>query len=103
MGVIMLSIEEYQEIGRQNREQRKKEQEHIAEVRRQELMKMGVNPNIQNTSKPKYDHPCMPNDGFITMLYIIGMAGSLIFNQWYIAWFGLTVAYFKFITRHDND
>ena len=99
----MLSIEEYQEMGRQVREQRKRDREYIETVRKTELRKIGINPDIPKALKPKYDHPCMPDDGFVTILYIIGMVGSLIFNQWYIAWFGLTIAYFKFITRHDND
>ena len=99
----MLSIEEYQKIGKQNREEEIKRKEFLAKIREDELKQKGIIPNTQASARPKYDHPCMPDDGFVTVLYIIGMIASLIFTQWYVAWFGLSVAYFKFITRHDND
>ena len=98
----MLSIEKYQEIARQNREEEKQRKEFLAKVREDELRKMGVNPNTQTQTQPKYDHPGMPDDCFVTLLYVIGMIASLIFNQWYIAWFGLTIVYGNFLTRHDN-
>lgn len=99
----MLSFEQYQEIGKQVRAEEAKIKAMQAKVREEELRKRGVNPNQQITEKPKYDHPCMPEDGFITVLYILAMIASLIFKQFWIAWIGLTIAYVKFITRHDND
>ena len=99
----MFSIEEYQELGKQMREQRRKDQEYIESVRRSELSKRGIDLNTQNISKPQWDHPCTPSDGFGTVLYIASMIGSLIFKQWYLGWIVLTILYIKFITRHNND
>lgn len=99
----MMSFEECQEWGKKMREERAALEYKNEQIRQDRLRKMGIDPNAIQTEKPKYDHPCMPDDGFVTILYIIGMVASLIFTQWYIAWFGLTIAYIKFITRHDND
>ena len=99
----MMSFEECQEWGRKMREEEEKRKTEIERIRQEELKKIGINPNTQKCSQPKYDHPCTPDDRFVTILYVIGMIGSLMFKQWYIAWFALTVWYGMFITRHDND
>lgn len=99
----MMSFEECQEWGRKIREEREELNRKNKIIRQEELRKMGIDINTQKSPPPKYDHPCTPDDGFITILYIVGMIASFIFTQWYVAWFGLTIAYVKFITRHDND
>lgn len=99
----MLSFEQYQEISRKIREEEQKRQERLELIRKEELRKRGVDPDLQPPIKPKYDHPCTPDDGFITTLYIVGMIASLIFKGFWILWIVLTIFYVKFITRHNND
>jgi hypothetical protein len=103
----MMSFEECQEWGRRMRAEKEAFEKKQMEIRNNELRKQGIDPSTMKpiaSKKPhEYDHPSMPDDGFVTFSYIIGMIASLIFTQWYIAWFGLTIAYSKFITRHDND
>ena len=99
----MISFEECQEIGRKNREEKEALNKKMAEIRNVELRKMGVNPDNQKNVKPKYDHPSMPDDGLVLILYIVSMAASLIFKDFWIAWIVLTIAYGKFVSRHDND
>ena len=99
----MMSFEECQEWGRRRQQEKESLRQKQEQIHREELRKRGVNPDVQQIVKPKYDHPSMPEDSFVTVLYIIGMVGSLIFKDFWIAWIGLTAAYGKFITRHDND
>ena len=99
----MLSFEEYQEMGRQARERERQRQDLLEQVRREELKKRGINLDEQTPMKLRYDHPCTPDDGFVTVLYIIGMIVSLIFKDFLMLWFVLTIGYVKFITRHYND
>lgn len=99
----MMNFEECQEWGRKMREEKENLNRQIEKIRREELMNKGINPDLQQPIKPKYDHPGMPDDGFVTVLYVIGMLTSLIFNDFWILWIGLTILYVKFITRHDND
>lgn len=99
----MMSFEECQEMGRRIREEERQRNERMAKIRDDELRKKGINPDAQKNIKPKYDHPSMPEDGFVTFLYIAAMIGSLIFKDFWIAWIALSIAYGKFITRHDND
>lgn len=103
----MISREEAQEWGRKMRAEKAEFEKQQMEIRRNELIKQGINPDthkpIRDKQQHEYDHPCMPDNGFVTVLYILGMIGSLIFTQWYIAWFALTVWYGMYITRHDND
>lgn len=96
----MISFEEAQEIGRKNREEQAKREKIMKEAHEKWLKDQGLVP--PQKVEVKYDHPCMPEDGFVTFLYIVGMIGSLVFKQWYIAWFALTVWYGMFTTRHDN-
>lgn len=98
-----MSFEECQEWGRKKRSERAALEAKCREINRQERIKLGLEPYQPQAQKPKYDHPCTPDNGFVTVLYILGMIGSFIFKQWYIAWFALTVWYGMFITRHDND
>lgn len=99
----MLSFEQCQEMGRKIREEEKQRNEELARIRNEELKKMGVNPDVQKHEKTKYDHPCMPEDGTVIILYIVAMAASLIFKDFWILWIALTAAFGKFITRHDKD
>lgn len=99
----MLSFKECQDIGAKVRAEEKKRNEYLANIRKEELRKNGVNVNVAQTPKPKYDNPSMPEDGLITVLYIICMIASLIFNDFWMIWIALTLAYSKFITRHDNN
>jgi hypothetical protein len=103
----MMSFEECQEWGRRMRAEKEALSKRQEEIRRGKLSKQGINLNKINSIKNKqpweYDHPSTPDDGFITFLYIIAMIGSLIFADFWILWIGLTIAYGKFITRHNND
>ena len=99
----MLSFEKYQEIGKKIRESEERRQERLEYIRKDELRKRGIDPDVRQPSKTRYDHPCTPDDGFVTILYIVGMVGSLIFKDFWMLWIALTVGYVKFITRHDRD
>lgn len=99
----MMSFEECQEMGRKIREEERKRNERMAKIRDDELRKIGIDSNVQKSIEPKYDHPSMPEDGFVTVLYIVGMVTSLLFKDFWIPWVILTIVYGKFITRHDND
>ena len=99
----MMSFEEAQAMGKRIREEQERIQKMVDETRKSELRKRGINPDVYKPTKPKYDHPCTPDDGFVTVLYVIGMAASLIFKEFWIPWIILTIGYSKFITRHDND
>ena len=99
----MMSFEECQELGRKMKTEKEELNKKMSQIRNDELRKMGINPDDKKTAKPKYDHPSMPEDGMITFLYIVFMIASLIFNDFWIPWVILTIAYGKFITRHDND
>ena len=99
----MMSFEECQELGRRRRQEKEELRKRQEQIHREELIKRGINLDVQQFTKPKYDHPSTPDDGFITVLYVIGMVASLIFKDFWIAWIGLTILYSKFITRHDND
>ena len=99
----MMSFEEAQAMGKRIREEEQRRFEMRKKIRDDELRKMGINPDTQKFIKPKHDHPGTPEDGFVAILYIIGMVGSLIFKDFWIAWIILTICYGKFITRHDND
>ena len=99
----MISLEECQAIGEKNREEERKRNENMAKIRNDELRRLGVNVDAQPSVKPQYDHPSMPEDGFVTVLYIVGMIASLIFKDFWIPWLILTAGYGKFISRRDND
>lgn len=99
----MISFEEAQAMGKRIKEEQDRIQKMMDETRKAELRKQGIDPDSHKSVKPRYDHPSTPDDGFVTVLYIIGMVASLIFKDFWIAWIMLTVAYSKFITRHDND
>ena len=99
----MMSFEECQEWGKRMRAEKEAFNKKQEEIRMAELKKNGIDPETLNVPEPKWDHPCTPDDGFVTVLYVIGMIASLIFNDFWIAWIVLTAAYGKFITRHDND
>ena len=99
----MMSFKEAQAMGRRIKEEEKRIFEIRNNIRNEELRKMGVSHTAQKMVKPKYDHPSTPDDGFVTVLYIVGMVASLMFKEFWIPWILLTVGYTKFITRHDND
>ena len=99
----MISVKEAQEMGKKIKEEEDKRHKKMAQIRDNELRKMGVDPKAKDNIKPKYDHPSMPDDGFATVLYIVGMVASLIFKDFWIPWIILTVVYEKFLTRHNND
>ena len=102
-----MSFEECQEWGRRMRAEKEAFAKKQMEIRNNELRKKGIDPDtikpIRNKQPHEYDHPSTPDDGFVTFLYIIAMVGSLIFKDFWVLWILLSVAYGKFITRHDND
>ena len=99
----MMSFEECQEWSRKRREEKAALEAKCREIGRQERIQRGLSPERPQVPKEKWDHPCMPDDGFVTFLYVLGMIVCLMFNQWYIGWFALTVWYGMFISRHNND
>lgn len=99
----MMDFKECQEWGKRRRDEKENLRKRQEQIRKDELKKMGIDPNNQPSIKPKYDHPSMPEDGFITVLYVVGMIASMIFNDFWIAWIALTILYGNFISRHDND
>ena len=99
----MMSFKEAQEMGRRIREDQERTKKMMEETRRAELRKQGIDLDAWKSVKPKYDHPGTPDDGFVTVIYILGMVGSLIFKDFWMAWIVLTIGYGKFITRHNKD
>lgn len=99
----MMSFEECQEMGRRIREEEQKRNRRMETIRKDQLIKRGISVDNKKTTKPKYDHPSTPDDGFVTFVYIAAMIGSLIFKSFWMIWIVLSVAYGMFITRHDND
>lgn len=99
----MLSFEDYKEIARRVNESKKEREELLKKWRYEELREMGIDPDKQEHVKEKYDRPGTPDDGFVTILYVIVMVASLIFKDFWIIWICITIAYFKFITRHYDD
>ena len=99
----MMSFEEAQAMGKSIREEQERIKKMMDETRKSELKKQGIDPDAWKPIKPRYDHPSTPDDGFVTVLYIVGMVASLIFKDFLIAWIGLSILYGKFITRHNND
>jgi hypothetical protein len=102
-GNTMLSFEEWQKIGEQMREDKRKRDEMIQEVHEQYLRSRGIDPNASKAPKRQEEHPFTPSDGVGTFIYILALFGSCIFKQWLLWWIAITVFYAKFITRHDND
>ena len=99
----MISFEEAQAMGKRIREEEERIKKMLDETRKSELRKQGIDPDAWKPVKPRHDHPSTPDDGFITALYIAGMVGSLIFNDFWAGWILLTILYVKFITRHNKD
>ena len=99
----MVDFEECQEWGRQRQQEKEELRKRMTKIRDDELRKKGIDPDAYKNIKPKYDHPGTPDDGLVTVLYVAGMVGSLIFKDFWIPWLMLTIAYGKFVTRHDND
>lgn len=99
----MMSFEECQKWGRKIRDEKESLRIQNEKIHREKLIKMGINPDLQEPVEVKYDHPLAPSDGVITALYIIGMIGCLIFKDFWIPWIILTILYGKLITRHDNN
>ena len=99
----MLSFEEYQKMGRKAEEEKKARQEYLSNIHNEKLKTIGINPSLQNSNKPKYDHPSTPDDSLVTILYIAAMAVSMLFKGFVVLWIVLTLLYVNFISRHDND
>ena len=99
----MMSFEECQAWGKKRREEKAALEAKCAEIRKQEMIKQGINPDSQNTPAPKYEHPAMPGQVMMTILFIVGYIGSFIFKDWWIPWIILTVLLGKYLSRHDND
>ena len=103
----MMSFEECQEWGRKMRAEQAEFEKKQMEIRHNELRKQGIDPStiksIPQKKPHEYDHPCTPDDTFVTVIYVIAMIASLIFKDFWIPWIMLSIAYGKFITRHNND
>ena len=48
------------------------------------------------------DHPDTMENSTATVLYILVMIGSLIFNDFLLMWIVASIIYFRFITRHKR-
>lgn len=99
----MMSLEECQKWGKKIREEKESLLIQNEKIHHEELIKKGINPDLQKSVESKQDHPLAPSDSVATVLYITGMIGCLIFKDFWIPWIILTILYGKFITRHDND
>lgn len=97
----MMSFEEQQEYGRKMRAEQEAFKKRQEEIRLAELRKQGIDPASLEAAPEKWDHPCTPDDGFVTFIYIVGMIAVMIFKDFWIAWIMMTLGYVKFITRHD--
>ena len=98
----MMSFEEAQEWGKKRRAEEAARNARLANIRNEELRKIGVDPNAQQ-SKCQYEHPCMPSSGAMTILFIAGYIGCFLFKSWWVGWIVLTILLGKYISRHDND
>ena len=99
----MMTFEEGQEMGRKMREKEAARKKELEEIRRKWLIEQGIDPASYEVPPEKWDHPCTPDDGFVTFIYIVAMIAVMIFKDFWIAWIMFTLGYVKFITRHDND
>ena len=97
----MMSFEECQEMGRQIRKNYEESEARIRQAEADRLKKLGIAPMPVN--KPKYEHPSMPDDGLVIILFIIGYIACLLFKGWWVGWIALSAALGKFLSRHDND
>lgn len=102
-GEVVLSFEQYQEIGRKVREAEEERRESEKKWHNDYLRSIGVDPDKQKHIQPKVDSIYSLENGSATALYIIVMVASLIFNQFWIIWLAATIIYFKFITRHEGE
>ena len=99
----MMSFEEAQEWGRRREEEKKVLRQRQEQIHREELKKMNVDLDTQKPIKLKYEHPSMPGNGMMAVLFIIGYIVCLLFKDWWIGWIVLTIALGKYLGRHDND
>lgn len=97
----MLSLEEYQEMGKKLREEKEALNKRCAEIRRDELKKQGV---IIEEKEHKFhgdcDSPYAMENSTATILYIITMVGGSIFTDRILIWIFATIIWFNHISRH---
>ena len=93
---------DYKVIAKELRKAEEERENNQKKWRNDYLKSIGVNPDANHTEE-KHDRIGTPENSIVTILYIIGMVVSLMFKDFWIAWIGLTAAYGKFITRHDNN
>lgn len=100
----MLSFEQYQEIGRKNREYKKQLDIHLSDVRKQELKKMGVELTDNSDNDDFYgdcDSVYAMDDVSATILYLFIMIVAAIFNERWVVWSFATVVWLCHIFRHS--
>ncbi len=88
----MMDFKECQEWGERMRKEKEELRKKQEQIRLEEMKKQGITP--QQPVEPKYYHPNTISKGPALFITIAVMIGSLIFKQWYIAWFGIIVWYF---------
>jgi hypothetical protein len=96
----MLSFEECQEMGKRIREEEKKRNERIENIRKEELRKQGIDPDAYKNVKPQYDSPYALENGPATILWLVVAIGALIFKDGWMISVIATFVWLKYITRH---
>ena len=94
---------DYEKIRRYVLESKKQDEIEREEEARKKRIALGYPAEPQKEKEEKhYDSPNTMSEGTATVLYIIAMAISLIFKEWYLIWGCATFAYFCFMTRHNR-
>ena len=100
----MLSLKEYQEMGKKLREEKEALNKKLDEVRRQELKKQGIIIEEKKDKERKFhgdcDSPYTMENSTATILYIITMVGGSIFTDRILIWIFATIIWFNHISRH---
>lgn len=103
----MPTYEEMQKLRKQRQKEREPFEEHLKELRRQELAKQGLTLIETNKSEQKdfhgdCDSPYTMENSTATFLWIVVMVVGSIFNGNWVIWIIATVIWFRFITRHNK-
>jgi hypothetical protein len=99
----MLSYEDYRKIFDEVDKKFKEREEKQDKERLEELAKKGIFPPDPSTYQKKYcDHPNTMENSTATIFWIVGMIVSLLFKGGWALCILETVAWWKFITRHNK-
>lgn len=97
-----MNFEQYQEIGRKIKEEKKSLNNNAEKNRKEELKKQGIDLDVYNNIAPQYDWPYSLENGEATVLWLIIAIGAFIFNDGWMISIIATIIWFNYITRHMN-